>query len=145
MWTCDTCGFDIARAEDGWVEWLMVEFPKGNGLRLVHAYPASPRLDHPSRCQYGRVRGLNDLPLEDFVGPNGMMRLLAMLYDERAPKEELLEMIKRLHIPGYEQARHHFDDAIAEGVYEPNTAPGYPHQRQIKAVLDFIEQRNLRS
>jgi hypothetical protein len=42
------------------------------------------------------------------------MRLLALIAEERAPTNDILEMIKRLHIRGYEQARLHFDEAIAE-------------------------------
>jgi hypothetical protein len=67
-----------------------------------------------------------------------------MIYDDLVPKEEALEMIKRLHIPGYEEARHYFDEAIAEGVYEPNTAPGFPHQSQINAVLTYVRERDSR-
>ncbi|XHR31043.1 MAG: hypothetical protein ACFUZC_10870 [Chthoniobacteraceae bacterium] len=48
-------------------------------------------------------------------------------------------MIKRLHIHGYEHARLHFDEAIANGVFEPNTALGYHPQEDIKAVLDWLE------
>jgi hypothetical protein len=69
------------------------------------------------------------------------MNLLGKLHDKAVPTEEVLEMIKRLHIPGYEEARHHFKSARAEGVYEPNTAWGYPFQYQIAAVLEFARNR----
>ncbi|PTL77933.1 hypothetical protein [Vitiosangium sp. GDMCC 1.1324] len=80
--------------------------------------------------------------MNEYLGSNGLMRLLAMIYDEELPTKEVLEVLKRLHIPGYEEARHHFEDAIAAGVYEPNTAPGFPHQKQIEAILRFVREQS---
>lgn len=97
-------------------------------------------------CQYNEeTRNSNelvkDLDLESFLGADGLMQLLALIYDQEVPTEEVLEMIKRLHIPGYEEARLHFKSAIAAGEYEPNTAPGYPFQFQIAGVLEFARSR----
>lgn len=69
------------------------------------------------------------------------MRLLAMIFEDRVPRDGALEMIKRLHIPGYEQARLHFEEAIAEDVFQPNTAPGYYHGGQIRAALEWLAER----
>jgi hypothetical protein len=69
------------------------------------------------------------------------MRLLALMAEDRVPRDEALEMIKRFHIPGYEQARRHFEEAIAERGFEPNTAPGYYHSDQIKAVIRWQARR----
>lgn len=52
------------------------------------------------------------------------MRLLALLAERQVRSDEVLEMIKRLHIPGCEHTRLHFDEAISEGVLEPNAARG---------------------
>lgn len=57
------------------------------------------------------------------------------------PQEDVLEMIKRLHIPGYEHARLHFDEAIADGVFEPNRRPGYCRRDDIVAVLNVLARR----
>jgi hypothetical protein len=146
-WICDNCGELIQRAEDGWVEWLSTHNEHGNshgrGLRLVHHLPASP---HHS-CQYDedeefRRDGsiLMALPLEQFLGPDGLMLLLSKLARDELPKDEVLEMIKRLHIPGYEHARQHFQRAIADGVFEPNMPDGYYWQSNIDAVLRFLER-----
>jgi hypothetical protein len=59
---------------------------------------------------------------------------------DELPKDEVLEMIKRLHIPGYEHARQHFQRAIADGVFEPNMPDGYYWQSNIDAVLRFLER-----
>jgi hypothetical protein len=67
------------------------------------------------------------------------MHLLSFLARDELPKDEVLEMIKRLHVPGYEHARLHFDRAIREGVFEPNMPDGYYWQSNIRAVLEFLE------
>ena len=142
-WTCDVCEGAIATAEDGWVEWIAYRgrVRPGRDLRLVHARPASPNrrgCQFDERQEYDADGGLvHDLSLPDFLGANGLMRLLALIAEESVDRPLVLEMIKRLHIPGYEDAWRHFDEAISDGVYEPNTEPGYPHQYQIQAVLDF--------
>ena len=70
------------------------------------------------------------------------MELLSMISDDNfEDKEEVLEIIKRLHIPGYEKARCFFDEAIENGVFEPNTKPMYYWTRDIDAVLEYIKSR----
>ena len=58
------------------------------------------------------------------------------------PKEEVLEMIKRLHIPGYDKARHYFDAAMTDGVFETNMPPGYFHMTDIEATLRYAEEKD---
>ena len=144
-WICDTCGQLINSPEQGWVEWLSDDAGggrrRGHGLRLVHHSPFSPRA--PKRdCQYVETASksiVNDLPLEHYLGPDGLTDLLAFLAEDEIAKDEVLEMIKRLYVPGYEHARHHFDAAIADGVFEPNTMPGYYSQHDINAVLEWLK------
>lgn len=148
-WTCDNCGEPVRRVEDGYVEWMMVgrKHPRtGRGLRLVHHQPASPHAPEGS-CYHNEEREhrqdavfYQSMHLSAFLGTDGLMVLLSMLAEGELPKSEVLELIKRLHIPGYEQARFHFDEAIAEGVFEPNTPKGYYWQHDIQAVLDFIAE-----
>jgi hypothetical protein len=81
-----------------------------------------------------------DFDLGHFLGTDGLMELLSFIAYGKLPIGEILEIIKRLHIPGYEQARFYFDEAIANGVFEPNTMPGYYRQSEINAVLRYIER-----
>ena len=152
-WTCDQCGEIIEKARDGWVEWFRGISPRkiGEGLRLVHHLSASPRKAYGTGCQYdGHDRAywnqnlaLNDLPLANMVGPNGLMRLLALLAQDCLPKAEVLEMIKRLHVPGYESARLYMDEARSQGVYEPNTFEGkYPFQSDIEGINEWAANRD---
>jgi hypothetical protein len=142
-WTCDSCRQEITTIETGWVEWLVRKVDGawiGRGLRLVHHQPYSP----VNRCQYNQQAErhtdgsmLLDLPLKSFLGPDGLTRLLGMLAQGELPQQDVLEMIKRLHIPGYEQARPYFDAAIANGAFEPNTSPGYYESYDIRATLKW--------
>jgi len=154
-WICDTCGELIETVEAGWVEWLVIvnrydtaDKRQGRGLRLVHHQPASPRrMARYGSCQYDAHAefqrdgaSLYDLPLSSFLGPDGLNLLLSMIAEDELPTEDVLEMTKRLHIPGYEHARRHFARAIAEGVFEPNMLKGYYWQHDIEAVLKAIER-----
>lgn len=145
-WRCDTCGETIDSAEHGWVEWKAVDtggqFRKV-GFRLVHSFP-NGRGD--GGCMYNdrhfaSNESLSDLPLDSFLGPDGLMQLLEYTSDNPASADELLEMIKRLHIPGYEQARRHFEAAIRNGVFERNTKPGFHYQSDIEATNRWAEEQ----
>jgi hypothetical protein len=110
------------------------------GLRLVH-HKLGCKYDH--RAVFAATGGITqDLPLEYFVGADGLMQLLRLLEEGTFPQEEVLEMTKRLQIPGYEHARHHFEEAIAADAFEPNTQLGYHHQYQIEATLRYVEERD---
>lgn len=148
-WTCDTCGQSIKSPEDGWVEWINFAAKhqrQSRDLRLVHHRPVSPLKDREHGCQFDgaaefeKDHGLvADRSLEAFLGANGLMNLLELIATRRLPTDEVLEMIKRLHIPGYERARPHFEEAIGRGVFEPNSAPGYYSQGDIMAVWQWLD------
>jgi hypothetical protein len=149
-WNCATCGELITRIEDGWVEWLAGEDERANsrikGLHLVHGHEASPRRQREHGCQYDERREFrNDgsivegLSLERFVGPDGLMLLLSFLAAGEMPKDAVLELTKRVQIPGYEQTRELFDAAIHSGVVKPSISTGYYLQWEIQALLDEIQ------
>jgi hypothetical protein len=56
------------------------------------------------------------LPLEGFVGPDGLMLLLAFLTEDELLQDDVLELAKRVQIPGYEQTRELFQGAINRGL-----------------------------
>lgn len=151
-WVCDTCGQTIAKGIDGYVQWITLEVDgetKGRDLTIVHHVPASPRKskNRPYGCQFDEKAELakdegivSDSDLPSFLGPDGLMRLLIMLTEGELPPKTILEVIKRLHIPGYERVRLHFRRAIAEGLFEPNTPEGFYWQSEIQAVLDWAKE-----
>lgn len=147
-WRCAACGELITRVEDGWVEWLAGEdnqgYARSKGLRLVHVLAASPRAHDAHGCQYDdRQEFKSDqsvvegLSLERFVGADGLMLLLSLIAADELPKDELLELAKRVQIPGYEQARELFPQAIADGFIEPSIGVGYYLQSEIQSLLSW--------
>lgn len=142
-WTCDVCNGVIERVEDGWVEWITIgDTNRARDLRLVHHMPASPR---KRGCQfneddeYSRDNGIvSDLPLSSFVGADGLTQLLMLIDEGELPSASVIEMIKRLHTPQYEQARLHIDRAVSAGVFEPNLRAGFHWQRDLRNVLRFV-------
>jgi hypothetical protein len=114
-WRCGSCNQLITRVDDGWVEWLASEDDRGEstlgGLRLVHrGAPFADRLE--GSCQYDARKEFRSnrtivegLSLERMVGPDGLMVLLSLLSAGDLPRAQVIELTKRLHIPGYELSR----------------------------------------
>jgi hypothetical protein len=69
----------------------------------------------------GIVEGL---PLERFVGSDGLMLLLWFLATGELPKDDVLELAKRVQIPGYELTRELFQEAMASRVVTPSPGTG---------------------
>ena len=146
-WKCDTCGKQIENIEDGWIEWLSKEEPPIQyGLRLVHHRPASP-IKTEYGCQYNEDEEyknnkaiIQDLSLEECIGADGLMNLIELIYENQLPNEEILEMMKRLHIPKYEQARDYLQSAISQGIIEPNQREGCFSQEQLDEVCKWAEK-----
>jgi len=141
-WTCDTCGEPIKSVDGGWLEWKtdLGAIGKKWGFRLVHD-ASGP---YNNRCMYNfkqfpEGEGLGDIQLEQFVGQDGLMTLLEFLSDSPSTADEIIEIIKRIHIDGYDAARRHFNAAVREGVFEPNTKPDFYRQRDIQATLKWAK------
>ena len=131
-WICDACGGVIREASQGWVEWIVLRDPVPTGMmnrsiRIVHATQG---------CQYDGNRqhllpgeGIGDASLTQFVGPDGLMDLLEKLLNAEFPAADLIEIVKRTHIPGYEHARGPLQSALAENRIEVNDTPGFSPRR----------------
>lgn len=150
-WICDTCGQRITSEEDGWVEWLNREKAQSqyssHSLQLVHTRASSPKktahgCQHDEDYWFKNERAtVGDLPLSSFLGPDGLMQLLEFASDGHFELDSVIEMIKRLHVPGYEIARLHFDAAISDGAFDPNTKPMFYWQSDISSTLDWLKRR----
>ena len=148
-WRCASCGELITRIEDGWVEWLASEDDYGitrvRGLRLVHRLIFNSRTSDRNRCRYDDRREFKQdhslvegLPLDRFVGADGLMLLLSLLAESEMPRAELLELVKRVHIPGYEQTREVFEEAIHGGAVTPLIGEGFYMQSEIRDLLRWV-------
>ena len=154
-WVCDTCGEKILSSEDGLLEWYSAADEKGvlrrGNLRLVHGLAASPlkRLNlKRNGCEFdvrrGYIRSEGDVdsrPLREFLGPDGLVRLLSLLSGGEFSVDEVVKMIQRLHVPGFEMAREFFRAATYAGILEPDSGDGHCNQRDIEAALKWQEGR----
>jgi hypothetical protein len=151
-WRCDSCGDLVSDMWARWVEWLAAEDAKGkpkvSGLRLVHRRNTSPRWPEPFGCQYNpqdefrKNRGITEgLPLDRFAGPDGLMLLLSMIAERELPAQELIELTKRVQIPGYEAVHKLVNEAVKEGVKAPPISSGFYLQCEIWDVLKWARYR----
>lgn len=113
QWVCDTCGEIINDVKEGWLEWFTDKDGKKSGFRIVH-YLRGCQYNDQVLFHEGKILG--DMPLKDFIGPNGLSYLLVMLdmYELR-DRKEVIEIIRRLHVDYYEEARQYWD--LAEQDY----------------------------
>jgi hypothetical protein len=151
-WRCDSCGETIAALQAGWVEWLAAEDTKGrskvSGLRLVHRHNTTPRSRGLNSCQYNprdefrKNRGIVEgLALDRFAGPDGLMLLLSLIAERELPAREVIELAKRVQIPGYEAVYELVHDAVREGVIAPSISSGFYLQSEICDVLKWAKYR----
>ncbi len=149
-WKCSACGQLITRIEDGWVEWLAVEDQQGRtylaGLRLVHRLPTRAGKRGPHSCRYDARRQfrkdrsiVEGLSLESFVGPDGLMLLLSFVATGEMPVGDILELAKRVQIPGYELIRD-LPRQVTHRFIAPSIGDGYYLQSEIQAVLASYDQ-----
>lgn len=130
QWICDYCGEVIGEPRQGMLEWLhntgdtrrwVAEF------RIVH----NPAQSAKGGCyhhegKYGRA----DMHLSEMVGGGGLVHLLAFIdagpYHDPQFKHgpevkdwrEFTEVMRRLFVPYYEEARKYWKRAIADEVFD---------------------------
>ena len=148
-WRCDSCSGMITSVQAGWVEWLASEDRHGNDvlrrLRLVHRGHQKNARNH--NCRYdplGEFRSgktiVEGLPLERLVGADGLMILLSLLAEGELPHREILELIKRVQIPGYELVRNLSPRRRHSKVLCPVLRQGYYLQSEIQEMLGWAIQ-----
>jgi hypothetical protein len=149
-WKCSTCGKVITRTEDGWVEWRAFEGRRGTthltGVRLVHRLPGRRRKGGSQSCRYDARRCfrkdrsiVEGLALESFVGPDGLMLLLSFVAAGEMPVRDILELAKRVQIPGYELIRD-LPRQVTHKFTVPSIGDGFYLQSEIRAVLASYDQ-----
>jgi hypothetical protein len=145
-WICDTCG-DKLVAEDGWIEWLdPVDQHQGpHAFRIVHWGGPCYKHENHSAC--------SDSHLDEFLGFDGLQKFLAMLdvgrildplgnAIPRLPElRSFSDVIRRLHIPYYEEARLHFDAAIASGDFNSYNEYSIFFPETCAAIIEQYEEK----
>lgn len=148
FWYCDACHGVITCARHGMLEWVRTyDTEQASGLRLVH-HDAMSGQRHPT-CQHDGERlhqsglCLSDYHLHRWLGPDGLIDLSELLIHYWFKQSaEVLVMIWRLHVPGYEQARPHFTQAAKDGVIQSRSVPAYS-QRELRSVLEAYAPEHL--
>ena len=145
-WRCDSCADMITSVQAGWVEWLASEDKHGNdilrGLRLVHRGRQKNhncRYDPLEEFRSGRTI-VEGLPLERLVGADGLMILLSLLAEGELPHREILELVKRVQIPGYELVRNLSPRGQHSKLRSPVLSHGYYLQSEIREMLGWANQ-----
>ncbi|WP_427138442.1 hypothetical protein [Psychrobacillus psychrodurans] len=139
QWICDNCGEVIESIEDGCLEWY-----KGNDDSLVENFRI---VHHDSTCMYDPQMLFKEgkqaisMLLESLVGDSGLVYLLGLGVTEIRNFTEYQEIIKRLHVDHYEEARlywhlaeedHFFEGANAAWPYLPETSLKIIHKYKEK-------------
>ena len=119
QWYCDSCGKLIGNKEDGYLEWLHTSGEMGD----QHAYV----ITHNKRaCLYDQRTLFKEHNLsssgthiESFLGADGLLNLLADIEDNMVrDNSEIIEIIKRLHTPYYEEARTYVSEAEIDNEFD---------------------------
>ena len=119
QWICDSCGVLIEKPRDGWFEWYEGKNDHAaTGFRIVH---------HSQSCMYNdqemnrQNKSVMDLNLTDVIGIDGLSNRISMVdHDTFRDIKEFTEMLRRLYIPNYEEARQYWSQARNEGFFDGN-------------------------
>jgi hypothetical protein len=115
-WFCDTCDGQVTDPADGLVIWR--DPSQGGGGRAFHDF----KIVHKGRCDPQVEAGYTlSLGLGRFTGPDGLTLLLSWLSagplqgggrPRIAPQDldSYVDLVRRVQVPGYEQARRRFGD-----------------------------------
>lgn len=145
-WRCDVCGEDVDADPDGnegYVVWAGAREPGAGEIRIIHKV----------RCDIS-TRLTHSLPLTDFLGPDGLAKLLSMIawgpvhededdvperpLQRRLPLNTWADFVRRVQIPGYEEVRPDY----LNGTYRrhaPDASESYPYLQS--SIASFIRDR----
>lgn len=137
-WRCDACSEMFYSDTEGVLVWF--EKPQGacgSGLKLVHSEDAHPGClpEVPQELEAEDV-GLAKHSLKEYLGADGLMNLLGLIECDLLPKNEVTTMIKRLHVPLYEQARPFLNQAPETDTFE--MAPGCYSQQSLSRLIEKL-------
>jgi hypothetical protein len=137
-WHCDKCG-EIVNPENGWLEWLGPINRHSHSFHIVHNRDICfHHTRHPDR---------KDQHLHYYLGTNGLEKLITMIDpgllsgSERDPNttcpeaSSFSEILRRLHIPYYEEGRLYFDR------YKNDYGPS-DYYGNCKSIIEEYENSN---
>lgn len=138
-WICDKCSEYINTPEEGYVEWYRDN--KSNKLHNFHLVHQTKKcLYDEQKVFHNEKSSVPGSHLSDFLGKDGLIRLLRLLGDENLlNSQELINLSLRIQIPGYDNALNHFDEACSEGYIDgPINGVYYPSVGQIEDISNEL-------
>ncbi|KML07133.1 hypothetical protein [Rossellomorea marisflavi] len=117
QWYCDFCGEVIDSAKDGMLEWDSFVLEEGReftaeNFRIVHHRAVKDcRPPHADK-------NLSDGHLHWYTGPHGLSDLLDIETRHRLDTIKFHNIIRRLHVDYYEEARTYLPQAREDGYNE---------------------------
>jgi hypothetical protein len=123
QWICDSCGELIKKPEDGWWEYLHnTKTDLVSGFRIVH---------HRNQCmsddQTLRHKNISvgDQHLQHMITSGAFGHMLHWLelsetrkLDEHIEITEFTEIMRRLYLPYWEEARQYWEQAYKDGFHD---------------------------
>ena len=85
---------------------------------------------------------MEGLPLERLLGADGLMILLSLLDEGELPPREILELAKRVQIPGYELVRNLYPRGQRSRVLSPVLGHGYYLQSEMREMLEWANHKS---
>jgi hypothetical protein len=147
---CDTCGEIIEKPEDGWIEWIHSDDGMQTEFNIVHHAGSSPRkiFNHEGCYQHGGRNGRMDNNLNQYINPNVIMSFLLHFLDigrhhdpsrnyiGKVNISEYVELVRRLTIPYYEEARLYWEMAKNDGYFDGENEISIYSVNFLKGIID---------
>ncbi|MEC0886824.1 hypothetical protein [Bacillus atrophaeus] len=114
QWYCDFCGEIIESDKDGMLEWdsfLEKDDTQFNAKNFRIVHNRSIKKCHPRNND----ANLSDGHLHWYTGPGGLSELLAIKHRYHLDLVKFDEIIRRLHVDYYEEARQYFHESRENG------------------------------
>lgn len=160
QWYCDTCGQIIKQPEQGYLEWRDKKVVAGGtsrylkyGFRIVHQSLYSPCRETRGRegCYYSNAERGGDEDLPSFLGTVGLIEAANMIdlgsaWDAtyRGPEvEDLREwavIFRRLHLPYYEEARFHLEEAKSSTYFGDFNELAFYLPETLKEIIKYFTE-----
>jgi hypothetical protein len=138
---CDRCGELIKQPKGGWLEWLSGDDFKRHGFQVVHHKTYSPN-EGECGCYYDSKLDSAGSHLDDFLGTDGLVTLLSMFEGSVRDPGELVEVIRRLHVPNYEEARMYWRTAKEDGYFDGDGKYSSYLQSSLRNLIDKYGQHD---
>jgi hypothetical protein len=137
---CDNCG-SLVPSDQGILTWLDYkderQFIKSKGFKIVCGRTRNPNCAYNKQFEHiSSLSVVHEMPLQAFMGEDGLARLLSLVPFMDSPLGDGLELCQRMFVPNFEGARKFLDEALEQGIIGQELAPGFFTQEQLLKVIE---------